>query len=1304
MVKHSARARFVSASVLATWSVSIALAAIMTSATVFVSQTGTFAGQVSATKPSVPGSTVSCKGTVFTEYVVPTPNSYPRFIVAGPDGNMWFTEPKGDKIGRITPAGTITEFPLPEPDAGPYSIAVGPDGNLWFPMMYRKVQSGPYQKTLLSIGKITPAGVITEYADTSYDGYVHAITKGPDNKMWFGGYHKNLVGITPGGAMTFLSAPLGAVGLATGPDGNIWYVAQSSDKVYKTTLSGVTTEYSLPGAEHNIARIIVGSDGNLWALDRITRTDWNPAISHKMLRITTSGIVTAFDIPAGPAEMVLGPDGNIWFTANIAKKIAKITPAGVVTEYAIPGSPGAVMGIAAGLDGSIWYTDEAANKIVKVTFCDSGTDAPATPTHPVVMPVKPVAPGTGRSATVDACPLAGHWPFDSQERSGVVPALAGPPGLLVDPAVTVSADRAPVLSEGGSYSFDGKSRVLVPGAATADAFTLSLWVKPQPNGKTWNTFINFPIAAPGERSPWTSWLGINTADSTHPRLEFWKGVIANKDIPYGKWTHVAVTAGPGGSKLYQDGVLVASGNTPVTPAAGMEIGCTPYMSTDASQQYSWCFKGTMDDVRVYHTALDAEAIAALANGGVPACESGGTVDGIPNRVVEQPLMGEPVNHAGPGSQGTGFWTKVWKPVGNFFSSIGSWLMGGDEVTHSGPGTNRGPEQRSRGNIWFTLPNQKKIGNISASGQTRFFDVHSSPFALTTGPDGNVWFTLSGVSNAIGTISSDGRVRELADAEESQLKGNIVAGPDGALWFTSQIENKIGRATVNGELQYFTIPTQDSGPEDIALGSDSALWFTEINVGKIGRIATDGTIREFETFPGNVYGITAGPDGALWFGSYEKIGRITTSGEVTSYPIASRFQITDIISGPDGALWFAAHTDRDLPSKIGRMTIDGDVTLYTVPLGSGRAEADIAFGNDGALWFTTDSQKIGRMTMDGTITMYPVDGPVWKIAGISAWPGFGQSEDLVIGNDFSDVVSIDLHPTGALKGQAGGGVWEGTVTIVPYQIQATVTCNVDPGIAAVQADCWQTDMPSNTFSIGLTGLPANPSITMNILYMGTQLVFTGTGTPGNGQSTYNYTGTFAATPVTPATGVTGTVTYNQNPPGIVITGTLSGGNGGGGLVPPVQPVNPACVNTGSRCSPGGVPTCCSGPSACQMNVFDGQFYCRNIIPVVPAEPAQPSVCPQVLEHCTSQLNGCIDLIGSACDINLSAPGNPIQEWCAQPIGANGPDFSHAGVSQNPRCQSILQQCGRQYRVCYEMAYGSCTQPEIASAFQDWCAGR
>jgi len=73
---------------------------------------------------------MTMKGEV-TEFDIPTPRSGAIGIAAGPDGNIWFCENKGGKIGRLTPGGEITEYPIAE-GSEPISIIAGPDGNMWF--------------------------------------------------------------------------------------------------------------------------------------------------------------------------------------------------------------------------------------------------------------------------------------------------------------------------------------------------------------------------------------------------------------------------------------------------------------------------------------------------------------------------------------------------------------------------------------------------------------------------------------------------------------------------------------------------------------------------------------------------------------------------------------------------------------------------------------------------------------------------------------------------------------------------------------------------------------------------------------------------------------------------------------------------------------------------------------------------------------------------------------------------------------------------------------------------------------------
>jgi hypothetical protein len=81
-------------------------------------------------------------GGTITEFPLPTPGAFPGPITAGPDGNLWFTEYSylrmngmqqgGNRIGRITPAGVITEFPLPTPYRRADGITRGPDGAMYF--------------------------------------------------------------------------------------------------------------------------------------------------------------------------------------------------------------------------------------------------------------------------------------------------------------------------------------------------------------------------------------------------------------------------------------------------------------------------------------------------------------------------------------------------------------------------------------------------------------------------------------------------------------------------------------------------------------------------------------------------------------------------------------------------------------------------------------------------------------------------------------------------------------------------------------------------------------------------------------------------------------------------------------------------------------------------------------------------------------------------------------------------------------------------------------------------------------------
>src|SRR5437588_6931221 len=87
-------------------------------------------------------------------------------------------------------------------------------------------------------------------------------------------------------------------------------------------------------------------------------------------------------------------------------------------------------------------------------------------------------------------------------------------------------------------------------------------------------------------------------------------------------------------------------------------------------------------------------------------------------------------------------------------------------------------------------------------------------------------------------------------------------------------------------------------------------------------AKAGTITEFPTPAGSAgpIGITTGPDGNLWFTAGTDIGRITTGGSATAFPLPTRCghkfgcEPFGITAGPDGNLWVTEFQG----NKIGRI--------------------------------------------------------------------------------------------------------------------------------------------------------------------------------------------------------------------------------------------------------------------------------------------------------------------------------------------------------------------------------------------------
>jgi streptogramin lyase len=239
--------------------------------------------------------------------------------------------------------------------------------------------------------------------------------------------------------------------------------------------------------------------------------------------------------------------------------------------------------------------------------------------------------------------------------------------------------------------------------------------------------------------------------------------------------------------------------------------------------------------------------------------------------------------------------------------------------------------------------------------------------IITGPDGNLWFGLNNVPDAIGRMTLDGDFTFFLIPAYEPL--SITVGPDGNFWFIEQVPGRMVRMTPEGVFTEYEFPPDPNPnynvqPNNITAGPDGNLWVTTSSLGPKGigivQMTPGGAMTEFPVpgVSGLIQGITAGPDGNLWFTDRtgNNIGRMTLGGAVTLFPIpTTNSQPLSITASPDGNLWFTECSG----NKIGRITTEGVITEYAVYSASS-CPGGITAGPDGNIWFTEqNTNKIGH---------------------------------------------------------------------------------------------------------------------------------------------------------------------------------------------------------------------------------------------------------------------------------------------------------------------------------------------------------
>jgi virginiamycin B lyase len=262
-------------------------------------------------------------------------------ITAGPDGALWFANPRNQTIGRITTYGWVTDY-KGKGIGNPWPITAGPDGALWF---------GNWNTH--SISRITIAGKVTTFLGTANTPVGIAASR---HYLWYSNWAipSSIGRMTTSGKSTLFTSPelVYPGGITLGSDGAMWFT-NGDGRLGRITRSGAVTFYALP---YPLDSLTAGRDGDLWVT--------YPQVNGVGL-ISTKGVPvrTFTGLPIGGGPIAAGPDGALWLLESNA--IARITTTGQVTTYRVP-DLGPSGHITAGPDGAMWFTDSGTNTIGRI--------------------------------------------------------------------------------------------------------------------------------------------------------------------------------------------------------------------------------------------------------------------------------------------------------------------------------------------------------------------------------------------------------------------------------------------------------------------------------------------------------------------------------------------------------------------------------------------------------------------------------------------------------------------------------------------------------------------------------------------------------------------------------------------------------------------------------------------------------------------------------------------------------------------------------------------------------------------------
>jgi sugar lactone lactonase YvrE len=803
---------------------------------------------------------------------------YPYDVAVNASGDIYVAEQASSLIRKISPAGVVTTFAgstyggangtgTDATFAYPQGLAVDASGNIYVA-----------DTSNHSIRKITPEGVVTRLAGSDVVGGTPAYADGTGTDAKF-------------------SYP---TGLTVAANGDIYVADSGNSLIRKVTPGGVVSRFVgspgtfgyadgdgniIRGAFGSISGFIISQNGDAYITDTNTNSIRKISPAGVITTIAGSGISGFADGTgtnaefAGPQGLAVDASGNIYVADTNNQLIRKVTPTGVVTTIA--GNPG-IGGFADGTGTDALFSnpnDVAIGPDGNIYIADFSSSS-----------IRKVTPG-GVVTTLAGNPSSPG----AADGTGTNAQFNGPYGLAVD-------------ANGDIYVSDFYNHLIRKVTPAGVVTTLAGSGAPgSADGTGADAYFNYP----GK-------LSISSNGDIY--ISEPNNQLIRKVTPLGVVTTVAM-ATPTALKIYSD-ILHFTNNTSIQTITGSRSFATMSITDYTSS------------ISIVQTT---NLIAGIPNlGGSNNGTSRGAAFNNPNNITSGPdgnfYVADTQNHCIRKVTPAGIVTTFVGLPGNpgFYNETGTnatfngprdIAFGPDGNMYIGDTSNHRIRKVTPAGVVTTLAGTGIVGYNDGTGTNAYFNL---PSGLAVGPDGNIYVadqsnhlirkvTPAGV---VTTIAGNPGTSGFADGTGTDTQFNYPTGlavdASGNIYVADQGNHSIRKVTPAGIVTTLagnpvsTGPADGTGtdaqflyPYDVAIGLDGNIYVADKENHSIRKITPAGVVTTIAGNPGvagnadgtgtdalfyNPSGLTVAANGDIYVAdtNNQLIRKITPGGVVSRF--------------------------------------------------------------------------------------------------------------------------------------------------------------------------------------------------------------------------------------------------------------------------------------------------------------------------------------------------------------------------------------------------------------------------------------